>query len=214
MLVAIDNMIQAPIAKTGIGATLDNDIVFDVQFTTTGITSIASNDIIKIDNEFMRVTSVTGTGTTMFVERPLLGTQIEPHSAGATIQKFTGNYDISGNTINFVSAPYGNIPLSSTTNAPDDRDYTGITTRSQFSARVFTKRGVISSSNEAYSSNFVFDAGDRWQITAPSTVIGNSSVSFAVNTGIVNSSTALDSNNITEYDGVYPFVDVYLMVQK
>ena len=60
------------------------------------------------------------------------------------------------------------------------------------------------------SSNYVFDAGDRWQITAPSTVIGNSSVSFAVNTGAVNSSTALDSNNILEYDGVYPFVDVYL----
>ena len=156
-LVSIDNMIQAPIAKTGIAATLSNDIIFETNFATSGIVTIASNDIVKIDDEFMRVTSVTGTGTTIFVQRPILGSVIGPHTGGSTIEKFVGNYTITGNTINFVDAPYGNIPLSTSTNPPDERDYTGISTRSTFHARVFTKRGIEGSTTETYNTNFVLD---------------------------------------------------------
>ena len=157
MLVTIDNMLQSPVAKTDITATLQSDIIFDTFFKTSGITSISSNDIVKIDNEFMRVTSVTGTGTTIFVERPILGTEIEAHTVGATIEKFVGNYTVSDNKINFVSAPYGKNPLSTTTNPPDSRDWTGITTSSSFSGRVFLKRGVEGSTTETYNNNFVFD---------------------------------------------------------
>ena len=156
-LVTIDNMAQAPISKTGIAATLSNDIIFETNFATSGIVTISANDIVKIDDEFMRVTSVTGTGTTIFVQRPILGSQIGPHTSGSSIEKFVGNYTITGNTINFVDAPYGNIPLSTSTNAPDERDYTGISTRSSFHARVFTKRGIEGSTTETYNSNFVFD---------------------------------------------------------
>ena len=157
-LVTIDNMVQAPITPTDISASLTNSIIFDTQFETSGINTISSNDIIKIDDEFMRVTSfITGTGTTMFVERPILGSAIVPHSSGATITKFTGNYTITDNTINFVSAPYGQIPVSSTTNPPDSRDFTGITTSSRFSGRVFTKRGVENGIVDPYNDNFVFD---------------------------------------------------------
>ena len=101
-LVTIDNMAQAPISKTGIAATLSNDIIFDTNFATSGIVTIKSNDIVKIDDEFMRVTSVTGTGTTIFVQRPILGSVIGPHTAGSTIEKFVGNYTITGNTINLL----------------------------------------------------------------------------------------------------------------
>ena len=156
-LVTIDNMAQAPISNTGIAATLSNDIIFETNFATSGIVTISANDIVKIDDEFMRVTSVTGTGTTIFVQRPILGSQIGPHTGGSSIEKFVGNYTITGNTINFVDAPYGNIPLSTSTNAPDERDYTGISTRSSFHARVFTKRGIEGSTTETYNSNFVFD---------------------------------------------------------
>ena len=70
---------------------------------------------------------------------------------------------------------------------------------------------VVSVDNLVVASNkYVFDAGDRWQITAPSTVSGNSSISYVLNTGVVNANTSFHSNNITEYDGNYPFVDVYL----
>ena len=156
-LVSIDNMIQAPISKTGIAATLSNDIVFETNFATSGIVTISSNDIVKIDDEFMRVTSVTGTGTTIFVVRPVLGSVIGAHTAGSTIEKFVGNYTITGNTLNFIDAPYGNIPLGTSTNPPDERDFTGISTRSTFHARVFQKRGVEGSTFETYNSNFVFD---------------------------------------------------------
>jgi len=157
MLVSVDNMIQAPISNTGIAATLSEDVVFQTRFGTSGITSISSNDIIKIDDEFMRVTSVTGTGTTLFVQRPILGTEIGIHSVGATIEKFVGNYTVTNNVLNFVSAPFGNIPIGTSTNPPDERDFSGISTNSTFSGRVFTKRGVESSTNETYSKNFVFD---------------------------------------------------------
>ena len=157
MVVSIDNMIQAPIAKTGIAATLSQDVIFQTQFATSGITSISSNDIIKIDDEFMRVTSIIGSGTTIFVQRPILGTQIGIHSIGATIEKFVGNFSVTNNTLNFVNAPFGNVPIGSTTNPPDERDFTGITTSSTFSGRVLTKRGVTSSTTETYNNNFVFD---------------------------------------------------------
>jgi hypothetical protein len=157
MVVSVDNMIQAPIAKTGIAATLSNDIIFDTNFNTSGITSISSNDIIKIDDEFMRVTSVTGAGTQIFVQRPILGTQIGIHSIGATIEKFVGNFTVTENTLNFVSAPYGNIPIGTSTNPPDERDFAGITTSSTFSGRVLMKNGVESSTTETYDNNFVFD---------------------------------------------------------
>jgi len=193
MLVSVDNMIQAPIAKTGIGATLSVDIIFDTSFATSGITTISSNDIIKIDDEFMRVTSVTGSGTTIFVERPILGTEIGIHTLGSTIEKFTGNYTITGNTLNFVSAPYGNVPLSTSTSAPDERDYTDISTRSTFSGRVFTKRGTPGGSDETYTDNFVFD-----DISSQFTGITSEFIlkNDAANVSGISSNTILLINNI------------------
>ena len=44
----------------------------------------------------------------------------------------TGNYNIVDNALNFVEAPFGNTPIGSTTNPPDERDWTGITTSSTF----------------------------------------------------------------------------------
>ena len=78
-----------------------------------------------------------------------------------------------------------------------------------------TSNIVVSVNNvNLTSSDFEFDAGDRWKITAPSTVSGNSSATYVINTGIVNSNTVFDTNNITEYDGQYPFIDVYLNGEK
>ena len=194
-LITIDNMIQAPITPTNINATLSQDIVFDTRFITSGINTIASNDIIKIDDEFMRVTSfVVGTATTVFVERPILGSLIATHSAGAAVTKFTGNYTITDNTLNFVSAPYGKIPVSSTTNPPDARDFTGITTNSRFSGRVFTKRGVEDSTEETYSKNFVFD-----DITDQFTGITSE---FVMKTG-GNDVTGITSNTIYLLNNIY-----------
>ena len=158
-LVAIDNMIQAPITDTTVTTTLNQDIVFNQVFNVTGITSFASGDIIKIGNELMITESVGIAGSTKFaVRRAELGSSIESHSTGDTITKISGNYNIVGNNLNFASAPYGNTPLSTTSAAsPDERDWTGITTSSSFQGRTFMRRSAVGSTEHTYSHNYVFD---------------------------------------------------------
>jgi hypothetical protein len=158
-LIAIDNMIQAPIAITPINSTLTGTIDFQLTFETTGVTSFVTGDIIKIDDEFMTVSAVGtyGISNNISVNRPVLGSVLTNHLAGATITKYSGNYNIVGNTLFFSSAPYGNIPLSSTTNPPDSRDWTGITSSSTFQGRTFMKRAGAGTTLEAYHLNNVFD---------------------------------------------------------
>ena len=69
----------------------------------------------------------------------------------------TGNYNIVENTINFVTAPQGPTPVSSTTNPPDSRDWVGITTFSTFQGRTFMRGAAADSSNRPYATNQVFD---------------------------------------------------------
>lgn len=158
-LVAVDNMIQAPVSPTSIGSTLNQDIMFHEVFSVTGITSFASGDILKIDDEYLITTEVGIAGSTQFgVRRAQLGSAIGFHTSGATITKIGGNYNIVGNNINFASAPYGNTPLSTTATAsPDQRDWTGITTSSSFQGRTFMRTAPVNSNKETYSKNYVFD---------------------------------------------------------
>ena len=57
----------------------------------------------------------------------------------------------------FAEAPFGNIPLGTSTNPPDERDWTGISTSSSFQGRTFLRSGIQDSSNETYHENYVFD---------------------------------------------------------
>jgi hypothetical protein len=77
------------------------------------ITSFFGGDLIQIDNEIMRVDGV-GIGSTNVIQvrRPRLGTTIVGHTTGATVTKVTGDYNVTGNVLNFVEAPFGVTPLS------------------------------------------------------------------------------------------------------
>jgi hypothetical protein len=157
-LISIDNAIQSPIVATAITTTLAGNVqVFDEAISFSGITSFFGGDMIKIDDEIMRVTGV-GVGSTnaVSVVRPWMGTGIATHSAGALITKIQGNYNIVDNVISFAAAPYGNVPLENPDKF-DETDYTGISTSSTFSGRVFLRSGVENSINETYSKNYVFD---------------------------------------------------------
>ena len=66
-LLCIDNMIQSPLVATAVTTTLGENIVFQDKFLTTGITSIASQDIIKMDEEYMLIESI-GVGATFRIE--------------------------------------------------------------------------------------------------------------------------------------------------
>lgn len=159
VIIAIDNIIQSPIVSTAQSTTLSSNIfTTDDTIFVSGITSFFGGDLIKINNEIMRVDGVgIGSTNSMRVRRPWMGTNVSTHSVGDTVTKVTGNYNIVDNTLNFVDAPYGNIPLSASTNPPDERDWVGISTSSTFQGRSFMRSGIPASSNEAYHKNYIFD---------------------------------------------------------
>jgi len=159
VIVSLDNVIQSPVVATAVTTTLErqayttDDIVYFV-----GLTSFTGADLFRVGSEIMRIDSV-GVGTTnaIRVRRQWLGTTLAGHSTGALVTKVQGNYNIVENVLNFTEAPYGYTPLSSTTNPPDDRDWTGIATSSSFNGRVFMRSGETDSSNKTYYNNYIFD---------------------------------------------------------
>jgi hypothetical protein len=159
VLISIDNMIQSPIVSSAITSSLLSD--FSITQNTayfSGITSFFGGDLIKINDEIMRVETVGfGSDLGVLVRRPWMGSTIASHPSGSTIYKISGNYNIVGNTLNFYEAPYGPTPIGSTTNPPDERDFTGITTNSTFSGRSFLRSGILNGTSETYSKNYIFD---------------------------------------------------------
>jgi len=191
VLVAIDNMIQAPVTGTAVTTSLEQDILFEPVFNVAGITSFASGDILKIDDEYLITEAVGIAGSTQIgARRAVLGSTLGFHTAGAVITKIGGNYNIVGNKINFASAPYGNTPLSTTATAsPDQRDWTGITTSSRFQGRTFMKTAPVNSLRETYSNNYVFD-DVSYQFNGITTAFtleydDSSTVGYSTNNGII-----------------------------
>ena len=149
-IILIDNVIQSPIVSTGVTAYVQNDLeLLDTTLYFSGITSFFAGNIIKVDDEIMKITSV-GVGSTNFVEveRPVLGTVLSTHSTNSLITKLKGNYNIVGSRIYFSEAPYG--PIYDSVNGD-------VNIRSTFQGRVFLRSGVPESSEDAYKSNYVFD---------------------------------------------------------
>ena len=160
LLVSIDNIIQSPIVSTAVTSHLTSSVVTTDEFINlAGITSIFGGDLIKIGDEIMRVDGV-GIGLTnrIQVRRPWMGTALAGYSTATVVTKVVGNYNVVENTINFVAAPSGNVPLSTTTNRPDERDWVGISTGSSFEGRMFMRSGVPDTPYETYYRNYVFDS--------------------------------------------------------
>ena len=159
VIVSLDNIIQSPVVSTAVTALLTKQIYStDDLVYFSGITSFKGADLVKINNEIMKIESVGVGSTNRFrVAREWLGTSLAGHSTGALVTKVTGNYNIIENVLNFVEAPYGNVPLSSTTNPPDSRDWVGIATGSLFQGRMFMRSGIKDTSNETYYQNYIFD---------------------------------------------------------
>lgn len=149
-LIAIDNIIQAPITPTNIKTTLQNNLsITDNILYCSGITSFFSGDLIEIDDEIMRINyALVGTANSLSVERSFLGTGISTHSSGSQIRKLKGNFNIVGNNIHFASAPYG--PIYDEING-------NINVRSSFQGRVFTRSGIPDTNIETYERNYIFD---------------------------------------------------------
>ena len=134
-LFTIDNLIQSPLAFSPVSHTLQNntDSVLGgtgisstaTIFSVSGISSLAPSDILKVDNEYMKVLNLgigtetfgpitTGIGTTSLieVERGFVGTSATAHANTTTVQLHKGSYNIVGKEIHFTSPPKGNPQLT------------------------------------------------------------------------------------------------------
>ena len=159
MLITVDNVIQSPLVQTGIAYTLTNPVVrADNSIDVSGITSIFVGDILNIGQEYLLVEQVGVAGANrIVVQRGWMDTTIGLHDGNSTVTKFTGSYNVRGNTLSFVEAPKGLSPISTTTGDPDNRDWTGISTHATFSGRAFTRSGVTGTAVTAYNGNYIFD---------------------------------------------------------
>jgi hypothetical protein len=149
-LITIDNVIQSPVVSTAVTSVLLNSIdLVDSTLYFSGISSFFSGDLIKIDDEIMKISSV-GVGSTNFIEvqRPLLGTDLNSHLENSLITKLKGNYNIVRSKIYFSDAPYG--PIYDEVNGD-------INIRSTFQGRVFLRSGIPNSNESTYEKNYIFD---------------------------------------------------------
>ena len=214
-LVSIDNVIQSPVVSTAVTSSLALEAkVIDDLVTLTGITSIFGGDLLKINDEIMRVNSV-GIGTTnrILVERAWMGTGLSTHSPSALVTKVQGDYNIVDNKINFVTAPYGPSPLSTTSNPPDSRDWTGITTHSTFSGRTFMRSGVVGATTHPYDKNYIFDSiadgfnGITTQFTLKSDGVDVSGISTSNAIILVNEIFQKPQPATAPFDGTYDIIE-------
>ena len=159
VLISIDNLIQSPIVSTSVTAKTAKPVFLgESVITLSGITSFFGGDLIKINDEIMRINAVGfGSTNSILVQRSWMGTGLSTHASDSTVRKITGNYNIVDNLITFAAAPYGLIPFSTSTNAPDSRDFRGTETTSKFGGRCFIKSGIENGLKDAYSSNYIFD---------------------------------------------------------
>lgn len=158
-LITVDSVVQAPVAYS----LLDYQLKYNTNggvgagntlFSISGISSIKPRDLLKIDEEFVRVVSVgvgttsgasiSGLGTFFIVEgqRGYAGTSATSHLNDSTIQLYRGSYNIVGNKVWFTESPRGN--------AVTTRDISNLEQpKSSFTGRVYLRKD--------YTTNALYD---------------------------------------------------------
>ena len=173
-MVSISGLVQKPISYTSISYDLDVPVAgFVTAFVLSGISSIKSGDLIKIEDEYSIVKNV-GIGTSTFgppvgigtwslveVERGAVGTAATPHSAGETARIFRGSFQIVDSKIHFTQAPLGgDTGIINPNNLPY--------ARASFGGRTFLRQD--------YTKNQIFDdmsnSFDGLETAYPLTSIG------------------------------------------
>ena len=159
-LININNLVQYPIAYSNVSYTLSDNggQINDTStiFALTGITSISPTDLLRIDDEYMRVENV-GLGTTnvgpisftgniplVEVTRGFVGSISGIHTDTSIVSLYRGSYNISGNKIYFTQPPRGNqLDLI----GPDEGNLQR--ERAEFTGRVFLRQD--------YTTNQIYD---------------------------------------------------------
>ena len=154
-LITIDGLVQHPIAQTDLVYQLVGNIsAASTIFRLSGISSINLEDLVKIDDEYIRVTNVglgtnvvgpiSATGSIPLIQgqRGYVGSSAASHSNSSSVTIFKGSYNIVGKEIHFTEAPRGNNSIDvDESNLPP--------ARSDFEGRVYLRND--------YSTNRIYD---------------------------------------------------------
>jgi len=157
-IISIDNIVQYPITYTSINYTLQNNggtvSASSTTFALSGISSIKAGDLLRVDDEYMKILNV-GIGTTnvgpitnsgsfslVNVSRGSVGSSLTTHTDSTIARIYRGSFNIVGKQIHFIDPPIGTL-LNSVTpeNLPQPK--------SSFEGRVYLKQD--------YSTNTLFD---------------------------------------------------------
>ncbi|MEC8551720.1 MAG: hypothetical protein VXY93_14590, partial [Pseudomonadota bacterium] len=151
-IIGLDGVVQQPITFTSISHTLDSAINSTAtQFVLSGIGSIQPSDVLKVNDEYMKIEQVgfssLPTGTindaidvslgistlpVVKVERGVLGIGATPHSANDTVRVHRGSFNIVDSSVYFIEPPKGNTRSRRTeTNLPF--------IKAEFSGRTFLR---------------------------------------------------------------------------
>ena len=212
-VIGLDGIVQQPITFTPVAHILENNGFYNVAgvgtvpvglstFNISGISSIQPRDLLRIDDEYMKVvevglsTNVAGellgpingiiqagsaaTFNTVSVVRASVGSTAAPHNDGATVQIYRGSFNIVGSKVHFTDPPTG-----SARTRRDDSNLPFVT--SEFSGRTFLRSN--------YDTNMVFD-----DISNQFTGVGQT---FTMKVGGANTTGIAIGNGILFLNGVF-----------
>jgi len=157
-VITIDNLVQYPVLYTPISHTLfgnggqisNNSTIFAL----SGISTVKPRDLLKINNEYMKIINV-GFGTTnvgpitnngnfplVEVIRGSVGSSTTSHTDSTEARIYRGSYNIVGNNIFFTESPRGNPQI--------EKDSSNLRFEtSDFTGRVFLRNN--------YTTNQIYD---------------------------------------------------------
>ena len=195
-IITVDGIIQSPVNNTKIqhalysnGGTIG---ATDIFLSLNSIESIVPGDILKINDEYMKVDDVgigpttdgpinsTGGFNLVQVTRGIFGTDKQQHFDGDAVKVYVGSYNIVGNKLYFIDAPRG----SKSDNEVDESNRP--LPKSSFSGRVFLRND--------YTTNKIYDS-----VSKEFTGIGATftlTVDNAPQTGIETGSGLVLLNNV------------------
>ena len=205
-VIALDGIIQQPITFTPISHSLDfNNGTISAgiaTFNLSGISSIQPRDVIRIDDEYMKVIEVglstnfngqilgpingiiaagsAATHPTVSVKRGVVGSAATSHTDGSNVQVYRGSFNIVKNEVFFLDPPKGNTRAR--------RDESNLPyVKSEYNGRTFLRSN--------YDSNMIFD-----DISDEFTGIGKT---FTLTVGGANTSGIDAGNGILFINGVF-----------
>ena len=202
VIISIDNIIQSPIHRKNIILGLSTAIGIGSTsiFVSSGINSISGGDILKIDDEYLKIISL-GIGSTNKVDviRSFMGTVAAAHTIGAAATVYVGDFNIVQDVVYFSTPPYG--PSIAST----DPEFS---TSSSFSGRVFSRSFDGSNPND---KNLIFDdiSTDFTGIAATQFALKSNQTSVVGIYTNTNSTTDISNNPIILINNIFqvPTVD-------